>query len=250
MSSADPMETRPSPGEGVEFPAWLWLWGPLGLAILPYAVLAASPAAYERWIRTETGVLESATALFLLLAVLLGVDVLRHRRALPAPWFRRALVLYTLGCLYFFGEEISWGQHYFGWATPEALRLANEQGETNLHNIGGWTEGLLDQGPRALLTLAALAGGVVAPLVLRRRRRAWDPRRDIAPWLWPTLVCLPSSVLALVSNLPRKVAAAFESEVPAFLDIQGGESKECFLALFLLLYLVSIRLRLRAAERG
>ena len=32
-------------------------------------------------------------------------------------------------------EELSWGQHLFGWQTPEAFRLLNDQGETNLHNL-------------------------------------------------------------------------------------------------------------------
>ena len=37
--------------------------------------------------------------------------------------------------------------------------------------------------------------------------------------------------------------------MPAFLDVRGGENKECFLALFLLLYLLSLLLRMRAGAR-
>jgi hypothetical protein len=47
------------------------------------------------------------------------------------------------------GEEISWGQRIFGWATPDFFRENNIQGETNFHNMdtqlfqnilyfGGW----------------------------------------------------------------------------------------------------------------
>ena len=57
---------------------------------------------------------------------------------------------------------------------------------------------------------------------------------------------LPSAALALFSNLPRKVFP--EDEVPAWLDIRGGESKELFLALFLMLYVASIWVRLRERE--
>jgi hypothetical protein len=33
------------------------------------------------------------------------------------------------------GEEVSWGQHFFGTQTPEWLVEVNDQNETNLHNI-------------------------------------------------------------------------------------------------------------------
>lgn len=33
-----------------------------------------------------------------------------------------------------FGEEISWGQHWFGLAVPEAIAATNLQSEINLHN--------------------------------------------------------------------------------------------------------------------
>ena len=34
-------------------------------------------------------------------------------------------------------EEISWGQQFFGFETPESFRAMNDQGETTLHNIKG-----------------------------------------------------------------------------------------------------------------
>lgn len=240
----------PTFGAAVELPRALWLVAPPTLALLPYVVHAVDADLYQRWIRTETGVMESATALLLLVAVICGVLAVRHvRTVLATGRLRLWLLLLTVGCFYFLGEEISWGQHYFGWSTPESLAELNEQGETNLHNIGGWTEAVLDQGPRNLLTLAALVGGVIAPFALRTKRPAWDPRTRLAAWIWPTFVCLPASVLALVSSLPRKIARAVGGEVPYVLDIQGGESKECFLAFFLMLYLLSILVRLRRLAR-
>jgi hypothetical protein len=243
MTDAPPLQESP---ERAELSPWLWLVAPLALALLPYAVHAVDPAAYESWVRTEAGVMENATALLLLVAVVSGSLALLGVSVVSSPLRLRSwILLLTLGCLYFLGEEVSWGQHYFGWTTPEGLAELNEQGETNLHNIGGWTEAFLDQGPRSLLTVAALVGGVIAPLFLRRRRGAWDPRTRLATWIWPTMVCLPASILALVSSLPAKVARAVGGEVPELLDIRGGESKECFLAFFLMLYLVSLRVRLR-----
>ena len=42
-----------------------------------------------------------------------------------------------LGLLFFVlvGEEISWGQRIFGFATPEGMEEKNIQGEFNLHNM-------------------------------------------------------------------------------------------------------------------
>lgn len=51
----------------------------------------------------------------------------------------RLFVLCTvlLGFVFVFGlgEEISWGQRIFGWASPEFFYRYNSQGETNLHNL-------------------------------------------------------------------------------------------------------------------
>ena len=55
-----------------------------------------------------------------------------------------AIVLFVM-----VGEELSWGQRIFGWATPDSFASINEQSETNLHNLatqvfqntlyfGGW----------------------------------------------------------------------------------------------------------------
>lgn len=239
------MPVGEDPTRSVELPTWSWLWMPLAVAAVPYLVNAWDPELYLRWIRSETGFVESVTALFLALAVGFGLAVLRRRERLPAQWLGVWIGLFVLGCIYFLGEEVSWGQHWFGWATPETLAAMNEQGETNLHNIGGWTEALLDQGPRSLLTLGAAVGGIAFPIWYRVSGASWSLANDWRPWLWPTLVVLPSAALALLSNLPRKVFP--EGEVPAWLDIRGGESKECFLALFLMLYVASMWVRLKPA---
>ena len=54
-----------------------------------------------------------------------------------------------MALIYYLGEEISWGQHFFKWVSPEFFLVNNNQGETNLHNISN----LLDQLPRTLVML-------------------------------------------------------------------------------------------------
>lgn len=45
------------------------------------------------------------------------------------------LFLVALLCFVVGMEEISWGQTYLGWETPDYLAAVNEQNETNLHNL-------------------------------------------------------------------------------------------------------------------
>jgi hypothetical protein len=47
---------------------------------------------------------------------------------------RKWLLSFCLLCFLAFGEETSWGQHYFSYATPESIGRLNIQNEFNVHN--------------------------------------------------------------------------------------------------------------------
>src|SRR5690606_18740736 len=51
-------------------------------------------------------------------------------------WQGTLFVAVALVMLFAGGEEISWGQRIFGWETPQEIADLNDQGETNIHNIG------------------------------------------------------------------------------------------------------------------
>ena len=73
----------------------------------------------------------------LLTAVLFGGSGLALFLAAGAAgrsWLRWVYILAGLGALFVAGEELSWGQHIFGFATPDSLAEINFQRETNLHN--------------------------------------------------------------------------------------------------------------------
>jgi len=59
------------------------------------------------------------------------------------------LIIKCIGLIYFFGEEISWGQHIFHWETHNIFLKYNIQDETNLHNISN----LLNELPRTLVLI-------------------------------------------------------------------------------------------------
>ena len=210
------------------------------------ASAVADPQFYRMHIRRhEVGLLEQGTVICLVPAVVLGVLAFRRRRELPAKWLGAWLVLLTLGALYYAGEECSWGQNYFGWLTPEGWSQVNDQHETNLHN----TSSLFDHVPRALLSAAA---GVclVAPFVLMRRRRQWDPRTNSWAWFFPTMAVVPAAVLALAVGLPQQLYGKYDKTSEAvswfaemFLAGRHSELKEYFLAMFILMYVWSFATR-------
>ena len=236
-----------APAERERIPAWLWLWAGPAIIVAQVALKASSEERYRRWMRGELGLVENLTVAFLVGALVCAVACYRERRRVRWRFFGPALIVVAAGLFFFAGEEASWGQHWLGFAPPEGIAARNDQGEFNLHNDPLF-EKFLDQLPRLVLTLGALVGGVIAPLVRRGRRP-----RDFASaspwgWAWPTAVCFPAALLAILVTLPEKVFKALDRPVTAALDISPGETKEYCLALFLFVYLLSLLLALRAPE--
>lgn len=225
-----------------DLPRWLWLWFPPLILVMQYGAKLAGDETYLALMHGEFGLLELGTIVLLLIGLATSVRLFLARRSLPAPWLGAWMGVFSLGVLYFAGEEASWGQHYFGWDTPEALAAVNAQAETNIHNISG----LFDQVPRNLLGLAVALGGIVLPILRRRRHGAWVPAEGEWRWILPTVVCLPTAVLTLCVTLPSKLAEAAGTQLPRVVDISGGETKECLFGLFLMLYALSLAVRLRA----
>lgn len=242
VSPATPPLPQPA---AVRLPALVWLGIPLVCWLAPYAGKAIGDEFYERWVRTEYGFVEMATNVALAFAV--GFGLLASVRAPRSGlrWLRPAYALLTLGCVYFLGEEVSWLDHFVQWQGADALRAHNDQGETNLHNLPGLTGQLLDQLPRALLTLGALVGGVILPLLVRARPERMPRLWGYGPWTVPGIACLPSAALALVASKLVKLT----SDAAPWLDIRGGESKELMLALLLALYLCERARQLRVPAR-
>ncbi len=83
------------------------------------------------------------------------------------------------------GEEISWGQRIFGWMTPGALDDINNQGETNIHNIGSLLK---------IFNVVIMGVAFVAALLPLLRWSIWKDRaRSIAGYaLIPPLVLIPA----------------------------------------------------------
>jgi len=239
------------------------LW--LGVPLVTLAIIWLSPVVgRETWdllIPNEIGFLEIATELFLLPAMVMSVFIFLRRRELPRR-FGWLVLLGGLAALYFAGEEISWGQTYFQWRTPEAMAELNKQGETNLHNLelakyGPWVDLLddvLSNIPRQTMLLMCLVGGIILPLTLRKRLAAAP--QNFWHWAIPTWRIVPAAMLAVGSTIPEKLYDAFikhNPDVPnwprdgyaymALVD-PAGELKEYAFALVILVYIFSIYRRM------
>ena len=230
--------------ERSELSVGFYFWVPLFLVLSPYALQWMFGEA--RWLHGELGIFELLTFVLLVMAVyfILRAELLAITlRILYLPVW---LILMLLGSIYFAGEEISWGQHFFLWETSQAWQSLNDQQETNLHNI----HAVFDQLPRALLTFAALIGGILVPLY-RGIRGIEPPVNEMAGWLWPTGVCVPvcmgALTISLLDDLAEDLIKDSGDTLPAWLDISGGEMKECLLALFILFYAMSLFRRLKVS---
>lgn len=232
-------------------PALLWLWAGPAIVVAQVATKIHGEETYRRWMRGELGLVENLTVAFLLGALVCAVLCYRLRARVRWRFFGAATLVVVAGLFFFAGEEASWGQHWFGFAPPESIAARNDQGEFNLHN-DPFFEKLLDQLPRLILTLAALAGGVVAPLVRRSRGLAGRDFASNGPWgwAWPGFECMPAAILVLTISLPKKGFELLDRPEPYLLDISPGETKEYCLALFLLVYLCSLLLALRNAPEA
>lgn len=224
-------------------PRALWLWFPPVLAVIVFGVKLLAPGAYDTLIEGELGLTELATPLVALLGVGFGIQTVRLARHRVAPIVTIWIALTTLGCFYFAGEELSWGQQLFHWQTPEQIAQLNDQNETNLHNMSSW----FDQKPRLLLELWVLLGGIVLPLRRLAGKPPPGPPGSAADWFWPGIECLPTAVLAIAIKLPERYKKIAGIESLPF-EIRWSEPQEYYFALFLLLYLLALRARLRATQ--
>lgn len=219
-----------------------------------FAVIAAiDPARFDHLSRKDnfanTGIVEHLTVFVLLPAILASVFALvRWRSALRSTALTGWLVLWTLACVYFAGEECSWGQWYLEFETPQSLTELNDQGEMNLHNMSSW----LDQKPRTLVELFVIVAGFVAPIIWWLRSRGGSaPTRSVSAgpasgrgrllsWTLAPPMCWAAGGVFLFQRVASQI------EQPWLQRMGTSEFRELGVAWFLALYLISYALRMRS----
>ena len=190
------------------------------------------------WVESESGLIENGTALILIPATIFAaVLALRLYRRLGAPylvWFASV----ALVCFGFAGEEISWGQHWLGWSSPEYFAEYNRQGETNLHNLNIHFGRVV----KSILTLAIIVGGLIVPLRQRGRAPQNSGTARFLDIVTPTFVCVPAAAFVLGVRLVERFKTWFDLDW-GIIAVNLKESQELYIALFLLIYAWSARVR-------
>ena len=229
-------------------PSLAWFWVPIALLVLTFVFLQIDRDLFVWWVRTETGPGENITAGLFVISGVLAFIIARRKEAIPVRWLRGSFI--AIGVLAFLvaGEEWSWGQHFFGWGTPEWLASINSQQETNLHNVAHRT---LDQKPRAIFSIVVLVVAVIVPLL--RHRLTWIDRYPVLDWLMPGRFLIPTALIIVLPRVIDRFQVWFDTHLPGALFIPTRdfqEIQELFIAIFVFFYLVNLLLRIRRFESG
>jgi uncharacterized integral membrane protein len=147
------------------------------------------------------------------------------------PFVFAVTIIAVLGCIYTAGEEMSWGQHFFHWKTPEYWAMVNRQQETNLHNIYP----AFEQWPRTVVALGVAIGGILVPLAAAFFPRVRSNRMSL---FLPASALLPTAVIAM----------DFKLELVHRLVNRPSEAVELYLYFFILGYLIVYARRIREVE--
>ena len=140
------------------------------------------------------------------------------------------LGLATICCIYVAGEEVSWGQHFALWSTPEFWMHLNDQQETNLHNVSSW----FDQKPRLILEIGILFGGIIIPLLQKYKPALVPAQFD---FIYPPAQLWVIAVLAIGGKIIVKIAESFD----VILFNRFSEVEELLLFYFVFLYLLWLK---------
>ncbi|MAE62764.1 MAG: hypothetical protein CMJ18_00710 [Phycisphaeraceae bacterium] len=142
-----------------------------------------------------------------------------------------AIGVIALAAFFFGGEEMSWGQTYFGWKTPEDYRQVSV--ETNLHNVD-FPISVQSIGSAFIFTVL-----VILPALWALRGRIgltlpgeWGPAMAEPPVIFAIVVAF---AWKLFKNGYRTLAGEESTFYMQFVE-QINEQKEMLVAVGLLLY--------------
>ena len=228
-----------------DIPSWLWFWVPVLFYLCVLGSLLISDAVHFWVVNDERGLGENLTAFWFLGAGVVGFLIFRMRTQFQGHPLQWAFLVIALVGVFVAGEETSWGQHFFGWGTPDWVADLNKQDETNLHNMA---ERVLDQKPRAIVSLLILLAGVVVPLLNRAGKLGFLESYPVLRWLTPTTQLIPTAILTFFPRLPDRLQANVDISLGPLFNMPTRhyqEIQEFYIGLFIFLYLLTLFLRLR-----
>lgn len=104
---------------------------------------------FNPYIWNENGLIELLQVAMLIVSIIVlfkQIKLIKKKKNLLLSFFKYAYIFFL--CLFLL-EEISWGQHFFKWESPEFFSSFNSQKETNIHNISS----IFNEFPRLILSI-------------------------------------------------------------------------------------------------
>jgi len=237
----DPKYPRPSrpfndPGWNE---AWWWLGVPVFVAVFVVATHTLAPDWYDSWVLPEGyGILEISHFIMPVAGLIIASSLLMRPFVKARPLTFAVTLIGALSCLYIAGEEVSWGQHFFHWNTPEYWTEVNRQAETNLHN----TYAIFEKTPRAILQIGIVIGGIILPLVALFHPAIRVNRLSL---FIPADALAPTAIGMVIF---KALAVLYERGVVGEIVGRGSETVETYLYFFILAYLIVFARRIHALE--
>jgi hypothetical protein len=219
--------------------SWWWLGILAGVAVFVVVSLQIDRDWHRQWVTRESGILETAQFIFMVMGLALAVQLLFDPFVRRRPLVFAVTLIAALSCLYIGGEEVSWGQHIFFWQNPELVTAVNNEGEFSIHNMNK----AFERTPRAVLELGVLIGGLVVPAVCAFLPRLRQSR--VALFL-PSAVLVPAALFMLAFKIG---STASKWGGHALMAARPSEAVEFYLYFFIFAYLVIFERRIREIER-
>ena len=198
---------------------------------------------YDRWIMPvprEIGFVENATAIFFFIGGIYCLYLLAAPHRENVTFFRLTIAFIGLSSVWVGLEEISYGQQWLRFTTPEWFIEHNYNRELNIHNLG---DDSISHILRTVSYIGVSAVGIIAPLVLYWKKL----KPDAASWFYhfiPTPWMIVPSLFFLFANLPKTIIKSlpdghdFVSSHVYFSD--SGEYEEYMFGLWVILYIASV----------
>lgn len=205
-----------------------WLWIPivaLGVQLILESTVDGNTLSL---MHSENGPHETLQFILMAAGFVFALYVLFSGR-LKTPSLKIWFGLAALACLYVAGEEVSWGQHFLNWSTPEYWAQYNDQQETNLHNTSSW----LDQKPRLILEIGIVFGALVYPFL---KAKNWLNLPKDLDFLFPPKELSVIALIVIGTQIVEKFFEIFNIYVFA----RYSEVQEVYMFYFVLLYLIML----------
>jgi hypothetical protein len=238
-SGMDQFDQRPA-----RSPAFWFLQFVMPILLLSAALVAGylGGAVKEIVLDSHTSIQETVTGIFTLSAAVVAASLLlRSDTSGIVDWkLKTWLVLFVAAMIFFAGEDLNWGQHYFGWTSSDYFLENNREKESNLHNM--WPL-LFNRLPRAILQAWLIVACILVPLGWRMPVRMAKP--VVPESLWPDRRLIFIAALIFILKGARIASSSTLTADNWFMAMRHSEVEELLIAWCLLLYALMLRERAR-----